>query len=88
MASNGYAELLKGLLPQVANIIFLESPAFVGWSYSNRTSDMVVGDARTADDTLTFLLGFLDRFPAFQGRPFWIAGQGYGGVGSLLPTSY
>ena len=64
----------------MANIVFLESPAFVGWSYSNRTSDRVVGDARTAEDTLKFLLGFLERFPAFEGRPFWIAGESYGGV--------
>ncbi len=28
---------------QAANIIFLESPAFVGWSYSNTSADAVVG---------------------------------------------
>jgi len=28
---------------QAANIIFLESPAFVGWSYSNTSSDLIVG---------------------------------------------
>ncbi len=28
---------------QIANIVFLESPAFVGWSYSNTTTDIVVG---------------------------------------------
>ncbi len=28
---------------QAANIIFLESPAFVGWSYSNMSADAVVG---------------------------------------------
>ena len=28
---------------QVANIIFLDSPAFVGWSYSNTSTDIVVG---------------------------------------------
>ena len=28
---------------QAANIIFLESPAFVGWSYSNTSSDIIVG---------------------------------------------
>lgn len=27
----------------IANIIFLESPAFVGWSYSNTSTDIVVG---------------------------------------------
>ncbi|KAK9905794.1 hypothetical protein WJX75_006411 [Coccomyxa subellipsoidea] len=64
---------------EAANIIFLESPAFVGWSYSNTTSDATVGDARTAKDALNFLLGFLDRFPVYEGRPFWIAGESYGG---------
>ena len=28
---------------QIANIVFLESPAFVGWSYSNTSTDIVVG---------------------------------------------
>ena len=28
---------------QAANVIFLESPAFVGWSYSNTSSDADVG---------------------------------------------
>lgn len=65
---------------QVANIVFLESPAFVGWSYSNRTEDRVVGDKRTARDALKFMLGFYERFPELKGRPFWIAGESYGGV--------
>ena len=158
------ADLSPVLGLQAANIIFLESPAFVGWSYSNTTSDATVGsflplaaicfqlvlipeqaphhdvpvfqqyivwdalgllmlavlislyrhcapmahrplpysntrlnsfgslwheervvpctgDARTAKDALNFLLGFLDCFPVYEGRPFWIAGESYGGKG-------
>ena len=37
------------------------------------------GDERTADDTYQFLVGFLERFPEYVGRPFWIAGESYGG---------
>lgn len=66
-----------------SNIIFLESPAFVGFSYSNTSSDIVTGDQRTAQDALQFLLGFFQRFPAYDGRPFWVAGESYGGVALL-----
>eukprot|EP00891_Asterochloris_glomerata_P006219 jgi/Astpho2/6219/e_gw1.00088.45.1_t len=62
-----------------ANIIFLESPAFVGWSYSNSTQDLAVGDERTAQDAYQFLQGFLEKFPQYRDRPLWIAGESYGG---------
>lgn len=45
----------------IANVIFLESPAFVGFSYSNVSSDRTVGDARTARDARSFLLKFFER---------------------------
>lgn len=41
--AEGKLERNKYAWNEVANIIFLESPAFVGWSYSNTTSDIVVG---------------------------------------------
>ncbi|XP_039043333.1 serine carboxypeptidase 1-like [Hibiscus syriacus] len=48
-----------------ANIIFLESPAGVGFTYSNRTSDYKLrGDLRTAKDSYTFLVNWLQRFSA------------------------
>ena len=31
----------------VSNLLFVESPAGVGWSYSNRTSDYTTGDEKT-----------------------------------------
>jgi serine carboxypeptidase-like clade 2 len=64
--------------------LFLESPAFVGWSYSNTTDDAIVGDERTAKDSYTFLLHFLKRFPKFENRPFWLAGESY--AGHYLPN--
>lgn len=62
-----------------ANIIYLESPAGVGFSTSNVTSDYTTGDRRTADDSYAFLQGFLARFPQFQSNPFWVIGESYGG---------
>nr|GMD90413.1 serine carboxypeptidase II-3-like [Ipomoea batatas] len=63
----------------VANVIFLESPAGVGFSYSNRTSDYVTGDKKTAADNYIFLLNWLERFPEYKTRDFFITGESYAG---------
>ncbi|KAM7257354.1 hypothetical protein ACFE04_013095 [Oxalis oulophora] len=63
----------------VANVIFLESPAGVGFSYSNRSSDYNVGDTRTAEDAYVFLVNWLERFPQYKTRDFFIAGESYAG---------
>ncbi|RWR79347.1 Peptidase S10 [Cinnamomum micranthum f. kanehirae] len=64
----------------VANIIFLESPAGVGFSYSNTTSDYnLSGDKRTAEDSYAFLINWLERFPQYKTRDFYITGESYAG---------
>lgn len=44
------------LLFQVSNIIYLDSPVGVGFSYSNNISDYITGDTKTAVDSHAFLL--------------------------------
>ncbi|XP_022730597.1 serine carboxypeptidase II-3-like [Durio zibethinus] len=64
----------------VANVIFLESPAGVGFSYSNTTSDYdKAGDTTTAIDAYTFLVNWFERFPQYKTRDFFIAGESYAG---------
>nr|XP_043630085.1 serine carboxypeptidase 1-like [Erigeron canadensis] len=64
----------------VANMLFLESPAGVGFSYSNTTSDYDhSGDKNTADDSYTFLVNWLERFPQYKNRDFYITGESYAG---------
>lgn len=41
---------------QVSNVIYLDSPAGVGYSYSKNTEDYNTGDLKTATDAHTFLL--------------------------------
>ncbi|KAM1263526.1 hypothetical protein ACFX2G_029134 [Malus domestica] len=63
-----------------ANVLFLESPAGVGFSYSNRTSDYdASGDRNTAADNYVFLVNWLERFPEYKGREFYISGESYAG---------
>ncbi|XP_038979108.1 serine carboxypeptidase 1-like [Phoenix dactylifera] len=64
----------------VANVIFLESPAGVGFSYTNTSSDYKNrGDKRTAEDTYTFLVNWLERFPEYKTRDLFITGESYAG---------
>nr|XP_043624047.1 serine carboxypeptidase 24 isoform X2 [Erigeron canadensis] len=63
-----------------ANILFLESPAGVGFSYTNTSSNRRdSGDKRTARDALKFLREWMSRFPQYKYREFYIAGESYAG---------
>ncbi|KAL7252954.1 hypothetical protein ACSBR1_007493 [Camellia fascicularis] len=63
-----------------ANLLFLDSPAGVGFSYSSTLEDLLnVGDKRTAKDAYTFLIKWFERFPQYKHRPFYIAGESYAG---------
>ncbi|KAJ6753053.1 SERINE CARBOXYPEPTIDASE-LIKE 25 [Salix koriyanagi] len=64
----------------VANLLFLETPAGVGFSYSNRSSDLFdTGDIRTATDSLEFLVGWMNRFPRYKNREVYLTGESYAG---------
>eukprot|EP00698_Gefionella_okellyi_P005423 TRINITY_DN14970_c0_g1_i1.p1 TRINITY_DN14970_c0_g1~~TRINITY_DN14970_c0_g1_i1.p1 ORF type:complete len:460 (-),score=93.78 TRINITY_DN14970_c0_g1_i1:43-1422(-) len=63
----------------VANMLYVEAPAGVGFSYSNNTSDYTVGDARTAADNYQSLVSFFAKFPQFAKNAFWLSSESYGG---------
>eukprot|EP00762_Andalucia_godoyi_P008269 ANDGO_02965.mRNA.1 Serine carboxypeptidase-like 25 len=61
------------------SVLFIESPAFVGFSTSTDPHDAVVGDARTAQDMYNALVAFVAKFPRYANRDLWISGESYGG---------
>ncbi|CAI5995227.1 unnamed protein product [Closterium sp. NIES-65] len=63
----------------VANVLFLDSPAGAGFSYSLAASDLATGDNQTAQDTVQFLRAFLRRHPRYNGRKLLLAGESYAG---------
>lgn len=69
---------------KVSSVIYLDSPAGVGLSYSNNVSDYTTGDLKTAADSHTFLLNWFQLYPEFLKNPFYIAGESYAGV--YVPT--
>ncbi|GMH20353.1 hypothetical protein Nepgr_022194 [Nepenthes gracilis] len=63
-----------------ANLLFLETPAGVGFSYTNKSSDFLdTGDRRTARDSLEFLIRWMDRFPRYKHRALYLTGESYAG---------
>ncbi|XP_010055765.2 serine carboxypeptidase-like 45 [Eucalyptus grandis] len=65
---------------KVANLLYLESPAGVGFSYStNQSFYKGITDNITAQDNLVFLQRWFTKYPQYEGRDFFITGESYGG---------
>lgn len=63
-----------------ANMLYLETPIGVGFSYSTDTSSYEsVNDHITARDNLMFLKKWLDKFPQYRNRSLFITGESYAG---------
>ncbi|KAL3508207.1 hypothetical protein ACH5RR_033589 [Cinchona calisaya] len=63
-----------------ANLLFVESPIGVGFSYTNTSSDLTkLNDQFAAEDAYSFLVNWLERFPQFKTRDFYISGESYAG---------
>ncbi|KAG6489772.1 serine carboxypeptidase-like 34 [Zingiber officinale] len=77
---NGSVNISDSCLIAEANLLFLESPVGVGFSYTNTSSDLnKLGDAITAEDAYIFLVNWFKRFPRFKSHDFYIAGESYAG---------
>ncbi|KAJ7689127.1 serine carboxypeptidase [Mycena rosella] len=63
-----------------ANVIFLDQPANVGYSFSNRsTPGQVMNTPVAAQDVYAFLQLFVRRFDEYATLPFHLAAESYGG---------
>lgn len=77
LVENAYAWNLR------ANMIFLESPAGVGFSYK-ADNNFKTGDSQTAISNYAALKSFFVKFPHLALNDFYIAGESYGGI--YVPT--
>lgn len=62
----------------IRNVIFLEAPAGVGFSYTD-DGNVTTTDDQTAADNLAALKHFFTKFPQFKSNDFFITGESYGG---------
>lgn len=68
---------------KIANILYLESPAGVGYSYSD-DKNYKTDDDQVAEDNYKSLQSFFVKFPNFTKNEFFIIGESYGGI--YVPT--
>ena len=66
---------------RVANVLYLESPVFVGHSYHPTASVMnwTYNDATTAEANFVALQSFFQKFPHLVDNDFYLAGESYAG---------
>lgn len=67
-----------------ANMLYIEAPVGVGFSYSSDKADYVTGDNQTATDNHAALVDFFSKFPEYQQSELYVSGESYGGV--YVPT--
>jgi len=81
---NGDLQMNDWRWNKIANMVFLEQPVGVGFSYSDNTDDYKIGDSQAAQDNLETILQFLKRFPEYTNSPLYITSESYGG--HYMPT--
>lgn len=64
---------------KVANVVFLEAPAGVGFSY-DLFGNYHTNDDQTADDNYLAIQHFFVKYPQLRSHDFYIAGESYAGV--------
>lgn len=65
-------------LTNLPSAVFIDQPVGVGFSYSD-SGIHVATTEQAALDVHAFLTIFFDAFTEFQGRPFHLSGESYGG---------
>lgn len=63
-----------------ANMLYIEMPAGVGYSYCGRNYECNFNDENSAQDNLQALLNFFVKFPEYINNELYISGESYAGV--------
>src|SRR5699024_257115 len=63
-----------------ANLLFVESPVGVGFSYRTATKSYISGDNQTAQLNLGALRAFYRKFPHLEQNHFYMTGESYASI--------
>lgn len=62
-----------------ANIVFVEQPIGVGFSWSKLKKDYKSNDDESSEDNLNFVLNFFKKYPEFKKNKLYLISESYGG---------
>lgn len=62
-----------------ANVMWVDQPAQVGYSYGAKGVDLVHNESQIAEDMYNFLQEFFKGHPEYQTNEFYVFGESYGG---------
>ena len=67
---------------RAANMLYIESPGNVGFSFIDSKFDyeLEINDDIAAEDNFKALMEFYVKFPSFKGKDFFISGESYAGI--------
>ena len=63
-----------------ANVLWLESPAGVGWSIAGTDADLDTNDVIQSQDALAALYSWYGKFPEFKTNKLFVSGESYAGI--------
>ncbi len=67
-----------------ANVLYVEQPAFVGFSVG-KEEDKVTNDDIAALDNVQAMVSFFEKFPQFRANELFVSGESWAGV--YVPTT-
>lgn len=62
------------------NLLFVDNPAGVGYSWAKRSLDYTTNDYQFSLDAISFITQFFEEWPELTKNPLFVAGHSYGGV--------
>ena len=63
-----------------ANVLYIESPAGVGWSVAGTDADLDTNDMVQSQDAINALRDWFVKFPEYLPNDLFVSGESYGGI--------
>jgi len=63
-----------------ANMLYIESPAGVGYSVCSSVKECSFTDDKSSQDNLTAVLAWFEKFPEYKSHDLYISGESYAGI--------